>query len=100
MPNIAAIFKREITRLGRRQVRDETLGLKKPIAPYRSEIAALKKRTHALEQQIKRLGKGMSKVHAPTDVESDKATDQVAQRMSYLRQLINQEDLRSLLKCD
>ena len=73
MPDIAAILKGEITRLARKQIRDDTLDLKKTIAPYRAEIAALKKRTQALEQQIKRLSKGMSKVHAPADGESDKA---------------------------
>ena len=52
MPNIAAILKSDIARLARKQVRDETKELKKSIAHYRSDIAALKTRTHALEQQI------------------------------------------------
>jgi DNA-binding transcriptional regulator YiaG len=60
MPNIAAVLKSEITRLARKQVRDETQDLKKTIAPFRSEIAALKKRTQTLEQQIRRLNRGVA----------------------------------------
>ena len=64
--NIAAILKSEITRLARKQVRDETLDLKKTIAPYRSDMAALKKRTQALEQQVKRLTRGIAKTKTPS----------------------------------
>jgi DNA-binding transcriptional regulator YiaG len=73
MPNIAAILKSEITRLARKQVRDDTQALRKTIAPYRSEIAALKKRTQALEQQIKRLSKGIRKAPSRATADSDKA---------------------------
>lgn len=73
MPNIAAILKSEITRLARKQVRDETQDLKKTIAPYRSEIASLKKRTQALEQQIRRLSRGIAKAPSPAREESDTA---------------------------
>ena len=71
MTNIAAILKSEIARLARKEVRDETQGLKKAIAPYRSEIAALKKRTQALEQQLKRLSRGIPKAPSPAKTESD-----------------------------
>ena len=86
MPNIAAILKSEITRLARKQVRDETLDLKKTIAPYRSEIAALKKRTQGLERQIKRMSKGMTKVQAPADGKSDKAKRFSAKGLAKNRQ--------------
>jgi DNA-binding XRE family transcriptional regulator len=55
MPNIAAVLKNEISRVARKEVRSETLALKKVAATYRSEIAALKRRTQALEQQLRRL---------------------------------------------
>jgi hypothetical protein len=44
MPNIASILKSEITRLAAKAVRQETEGLKKASAAYRSDIAALKRR--------------------------------------------------------
>src|SRR4051794_20078020 len=57
MPNIGTILKEEITRISRKQSRSETEQLKKANAHYRSEIAQLKRRLQALEQQVKRLGK-------------------------------------------
>jgi DNA-binding transcriptional regulator YiaG len=55
MPNIASILKSEIARVARKQVRGETLGLKQAVGKYRTEIAALKRRTQALERQLHRL---------------------------------------------
>ena len=57
MPNIATVLKTEIARIARREVRSETLGLKKASAQFRSDIAALKRRILELEQAVKRLGK-------------------------------------------
>ena len=54
MPNIAAVLKDEIARIARREVRRETAGLKKAATTYRSEIAALKRRAHTLEQALGR----------------------------------------------
>lgn len=53
MPNIAAILKAEISRVARKEVRGETLALKKAVAAYRREIAALKRRAQALEQSVR-----------------------------------------------
>jgi len=55
--NIASVLKQEISRLSRKETRSETDKLRKTSAQYRSEIAALKRRTAALEQQISRLGR-------------------------------------------
>ena len=55
MPNIASLLKSEIARVARKEVRGETLHLKKAVSTYRSEIAALKRRAQALEQQLRRL---------------------------------------------
>jgi len=57
MANIASVLKEEITKLSRRGTRSEIDKLRKASAQYRSEIAALKRRTAALEQQISRLEK-------------------------------------------
>ena len=51
MPNIASVLKEEIARVARKEVRTDTQSLKKSSATHRSDIAAL-------EQLVKRLGKG------------------------------------------
>ena len=55
MPNIATVFKEEIARVARKEVRGELQKLKKASAQYRSDIAAIKRRLLALEQQVARL---------------------------------------------
>jgi DNA-binding transcriptional regulator YiaG len=62
MPNIASVLKSEISRVARKEVRGETTALKKAVTGYRAEIAALKRRTHALEQAVRRLTKASAKV--------------------------------------
>lgn len=57
MPNIASILKDEIARVARREVRRETLALKRASASYRTEIAALKRRAAELERRIRGIGK-------------------------------------------
>src|SRR4051812_4797674 len=57
MPNIASVFKAEITRLARKELRENNDGLKKAVATQRSEIAALKRRVQALEALVKRLAR-------------------------------------------
>lgn len=61
MPNIANLLKNEIARVARKEVRAETKGLKNAIAPYRAQIAELKRRTRELELQIRRLGRVTAK---------------------------------------
>jgi len=61
MPNIATVLKEEITRLARKELRANTETLKKAVATYRSEIAALKRRVEQLERQSKRTAKVVSK---------------------------------------
>src|SRR4051794_12858530 len=57
MPNIAAVLKDEISRLARKELRANTDSLKKAVAIYRSEIAALKRRVQTLERQAAKSGK-------------------------------------------
>jgi DNA-binding XRE family transcriptional regulator len=58
MPNIGSVLKTEIQRVARKELRAETQQLKKTVTQYRGQIAQLKRRLQALEQQVKRLGKG------------------------------------------
>ena len=57
MPNIASVLKSEIARVARKEVRAEVESLKKAVATYRSEIAALKRRAQSLEQSLKQIQK-------------------------------------------
>ena len=66
MPNIASLLKSEISRVARKEIRAETAALKKAVGTYRSEIAALKRRTQSLEQQLRRVGKQAART-APAD---------------------------------
>lgn len=61
MANIASVLKEEITRLARKEIRQETEALKKASAQYRSEIAALKKYTVQLHRQVSSLEKSIAK---------------------------------------
>jgi DNA-binding transcriptional regulator YiaG len=66
MPNIASILKSEISRVARKEVRSETLGLKKAASTHRTDIAALKRRIQVLEQELRRAGKASAKAAAVT----------------------------------
>ena len=55
MPNIANIFKAEITRVARKEVRAEVDSLRKALAAQRSAIAALKREIADLHKGIKRV---------------------------------------------
>lgn len=61
MPNIAVALKEEIQRLARKELKANTESLKKAIATYRSEIAALKRRVDQLERQAKRTTKAVDR---------------------------------------
>ena len=65
------MLKGEIARVARREVCAELLALKKASAAHRSEIARLKRRAAALEQQVKRLSKGGGRARPAPDEEDD-----------------------------
>jgi len=67
MTNFASVLKSEISRVSRKEVRAETETLKKGVSAHRSDIAALKRRTQLLEQEIRRLSKLVARV-APEPV--------------------------------
>jgi hypothetical protein len=88
MANIASLLKAEISRVARKQVRADTLGLKKVVGVYRAEIAALKRRAQALELELRRLSKAYAKA-VPV-----KAQAPPAQTLWYS---VNTQALQSLL---
>ncbi len=65
MANIAIAFKQEMSRIARKELRAETASLKKALFSSRSEIAALKRRAQALEQQLRQFSKTAPQVSAP-----------------------------------
>ena len=70
MPNIASLLKSEISRVARKEVRGETLTLKKATSTHRSDIAALKRRLQALEQQLRRLSRVSAKASPAIETEA------------------------------
>jgi DNA-binding transcriptional regulator YiaG len=52
MPNIAVTFRQEITRLARREIRSQTLALRKSSAQYRRDIAELKRQAGKLKSEV------------------------------------------------
>lgn len=74
MPNIASILKDEISRVARKEVRAETQSLKKAVGTYRTEIAALKRLSQALEQELRRLSKASPRAAPP--LAADEETSQ------------------------
>ena len=61
MSNFATVFKDEIARVTRKEIRRETAALKKASATYRGEIAGLKRNVAELQRQLRTLQK-----NAPT----------------------------------
>lgn len=61
MTNLATVLKSEISRISRKEVRGDILALKKALGSYRTEIAGLKRRTQVLEQEVRRLTRGIAK---------------------------------------
>lgn len=79
MPNIATLLKNEISRVARKEQRGESLALRKSVSSHRAEIAALKRRVQALEQQLRRLAR-VGRRAAPS--EDDEAPAGPATRFS------------------
>ena len=65
MPNIGSVLKSEIQRVARKELRAETQQLKKTVTQYRGQIAQLKRRLQALEQQVRRQGRAGGRASPP-----------------------------------
>ena len=75
MPNIASVFKAEIARLARKELRGNSEGLKKTVAAQRTDIASLKRRVQALEAMVKRLAKDSDAEQRRSRPEPSEATE-------------------------
>src|ERR1035438_2292359 len=65
MPNISLIFRQEITRVARREIRSQTLALRKSSVQYRREIAELKRQAAKLKSEVTRLTRQSGNGTAP-----------------------------------
>ena len=73
MPNIASVFKDEIARIARKEIRSETSAIKKSSTTHRTEITALKRRVQVLELLLRQMGKqeaGITKAAASNDADA------------------------------
>lgn len=61
MPNIAAMFRQEIIRLARREIRSQTQVLRKASAQFRRDIAGLKREASRLSSEVARLQRRASR---------------------------------------
>jgi DNA-binding transcriptional regulator YiaG len=61
MPNIALVLKEEISRIARKELREEVTQLRKTLSACRADIAELKRSQKALEQTVRSLQKGAGK---------------------------------------
>lgn len=61
MPNFSAIFKSEVSRIARKEVRAETESLKRSSTQYRTQIAALKRDLAELTKQLRVTSKAVRK---------------------------------------
>ncbi|MGJ3702629.1 helix-turn-helix domain-containing protein [Variovorax sp. AFSI2.2] len=61
MPNIASILKAEISRVARKEVRAEIETLKKTSVAHRASIAELRRQVDALEKELRRIAKGVTR---------------------------------------
>jgi transcriptional regulator with XRE-family HTH domain len=73
MPNIAVVFKQEITRLARKEARHATSKLRKATSQYRRDIARLKRESAKLEGEVSRLERRLNGGTAPQISEADSA---------------------------
>ena len=84
MPNISQIFKSEISRVARKEVRQEIEGLRKASTHHRSVIAGLRREVAELQKRLQRLTRTSGK--SPSQqVQEEDAAQHVARRFSPTR---------------
>ena len=73
MPNIGTIFKQEISRLSRKEIRRETQGLRRAATQQRRAIALLKREASKLQSEVARLERQVGGIASPpvSDGEAD-----------------------------
>lgn len=83
MPNIASSLKAEISRVARKEVRNEIETLKKASAAHRASIAELRRQVSTLEKELRRARKGA--MHSTTAIASEDDEASTKRRFSATR---------------
>lgn len=84
MPNIASILKTEISRVARKEVRAEIETLKRASVAHRASIAELRRQVNALEKELRRIAKGVTRPAKAPDSD-DEASAGTRRRFSATR---------------
>ncbi|MDM0007456.1 helix-turn-helix domain-containing protein [Variovorax sp. J22G73] len=92
MSNLVATLKAEISRVARKEVRAEIDSLKKSSAAYRSGIAELRRQVALLENELRRLSKGVQPAVAGAEA-GGAATESTKRRFSAARLAAHREKL-------
>ena len=71
MPNIATLLKEEMSRLARKEVRNETTASKKASAQHRRDIAELKRQVSSLQSRVSSLEKQVLRNAPPPATDAD-----------------------------
>ena len=73
MPNLGSIFKQEIARIARREIRAQTNATKKASAQHRRSIATLRRRIDALEKRLGTFSGMLTKQRAEAPADAEKS---------------------------
>jgi DNA-binding transcriptional regulator YiaG len=74
MPNIDSVFKTEIARIARKQIRAELSSLKTAVSQHRAHLASLRRELEALQREVKRVTRAGGKT-AQAGSESRESAD-------------------------
>jgi DNA-binding transcriptional regulator YiaG len=88
MPNVVAVLKEEITRLARKELRNQTGWMKKASAQYRRDIAALKRQVAKLQRQVSHGGE-----HVPGKTAAQPG-DETATRVRFTAKRLRSQRIR------
>jgi len=80
MPNVAVILRQEIIRRARREIRNQTQGMRKASAQFRKDVAKLKRNNAKLKSDVARLERRVGKDAAPAIAETELAKVRFAAR--------------------
>lgn len=81
MPNVAQTLKQEISRIARKEVREDLAALRKSVTAHRSEIALLKRTVKELGTQLRSAQKAV--MHAAPAVVEQKDAERPGRKRSF-----------------
>ncbi len=88
MPNFANSLKAEVSRLARKELKNEVAALRKTTSAHRSEIAALKRDLKSLLAEVRRLSKQRSQSPVRPGESSDDNRPKRGRRAKYSAEML------------